>query len=114
MRDEEEWGDPLPLAENAGIAYQGSNVLGAGFFVDAVERNDLLVKDARNEEIVWPVVNGEELNSNPALGFGRYVVNFGDRDLEAAGDWPQLLDLLRKRVKPQRDRDKEKRARTYW
>jgi len=46
--------------------------------------------------------------------FHRYVINFGSMTLEEAGRWPELLDIVRRKVKPERDKNNRDQYRKYW
>jgi hypothetical protein len=81
--------DPRPLNTNANKSFQGSIVLGMGFIFDDHDstgvanptriRSDLIVKDARNSERIFPYIGGEELNETSPQGFQhRWVINFED------------------------------------
>jgi hypothetical protein len=50
-----------------------------------------------------PYIGGEEVNTSPTQAFNRYVINFGDMTLEQAGGWPDLFEIVRTKVKPERD-----------
>ena len=80
--------DPARLAENAGKSFQGSVVLGMGFtFDDAdtrgvasslAEMRRLIEKDPRNQEVIFPYIGGQEVNTSPTQAHHRYVINFQD------------------------------------
>ena len=44
----------------------------------------------------------------------RYVINFGQMELEEAEQWPDLLEIVRELVKPERDQNKRDVRRKYW
>ncbi|MCB9755211.1 MAG: hypothetical protein H6713_35175 [Myxococcales bacterium] len=113
LRPTPERPDPARLRENAGGCFQGSIVLGEGFTLTPAERDALVALDPRNAARIQPYIGGEELNSSPTLEFRRYVINFGDMSLEQAGRWPALLERVRARVKPERDRCGHSTAR-WW
>lgn len=106
--------DPVALAANAGKSYQGSIVLGMGFVLSPQERDALIEKNPRNGERIFPYIGGEEVNSHPLQLHDRYVINFGEMTLEEAGRWPDLLAIVREKVKPERDRQGDKLGRAYW
>lgn len=114
LRPTPERPDPQPLRANADRAFIGSYVLGMGFVLTPEERDALLKKDRRNAERIYPYIGGEEVNTNPDQSFDRYVINFGDMALEEAEAWPDLLRILREKVKPDRDRDNRAVRREYW
>ena len=80
-------GSPVRLAENAGIAFQGCVVLGMGFVLEPDEAKTWTADDRRNQEVLFPYLNGEDLNSRPDLSASRWAIDFNDRSLEAASRW---------------------------
>ena len=114
----EERPDPLPLKANEGMCYQGSIVLGMGFVLTPEERKDLIRKNPANGKVIFPYLGGEEVNTSPTQDFDRYVINFGEMTLEEAGRWPDLLRIVREKVKPERDRLRDtadgRRLRESW
>jgi hypothetical protein len=149
---------PAGLAANAGKAFVGSYVSGAGFTFDdsaaakgeaeSLEAmQELIASDPRNAERVFPYIGGEEVNNDPGHSHRRYVIDFSDFPLRreqsgiswalmskdqrgqcrrtgivpndyagpVAADWPNLLSIVERRVKPQRVKDKrEPRRRRWW
>ena len=55
----------MRLGENAGIAFIGCYVLGMGFVLDPDEAQAWIAEDPRNAEVLFPYLNGEDLNSRP-------------------------------------------------
>jgi hypothetical protein len=111
--------DPVALSGNEGCGFIGSYVLGTGFVLEPSEARALIDADPRNAEIVKPYIGGEELNSNlpgpdGMVAFSRWVIDFGDRSLEMAAEWPTLIGIVRERVKPQRDNDNRAVRRERW
>ena len=102
----EDWDPPIPLAANQDTGFQGTIVLGMGFVLSPEESNELAHEDPSTEEIVRPYIGGQRLNSSPELMYDRFVINFFDRSLEDAGQWPVLLGIVEDRVKPERTRRK--------
>jgi len=113
-------GKPYRLAANAGKSFQGSNVLGLGFTMSEAEANALIDKDPRNKEVLFPYLNGKDLNSSPTQSPSRWVINFHDWPLEKAEEYPDCIAIVRAKVKPQRDRladgdaTARDRARRWW
>ncbi|WP_434421598.1 type IIL restriction-modification enzyme MmeI [Nannocystis pusilla] len=105
--------DPRPLAANRRIAFAGSKVYGQGFLLTAVERAELVARDPRNASRIFPYLGGDDIAH--AGGPRRFVINFGACSLAEAEAWPDLLALVRERVKPERDRNpREVRRRLWW
>ncbi len=96
--------DARKLFANAGTAFVGSYVLGMGFTLTPEEREALVRKDPRNAERIFPYLGGQEVNTSPTQTFDRYVISFGTTSLEEAERWPDLLAIVRQKVKPERDK----------
>jgi hypothetical protein len=148
---------PTRLAANSGKAFVGSYVLGKGFTFDdaAAAKGDaeslgrmreLIAKDRRNAELIFPYLGGEDVNTSPTHEHHRYVINFGDFPLRrevgaktwlestdrerdqylrsgivpsdyvepVAADWPDLLEIVEHRAKPQRLKQKDKTGKQEW
>jgi hypothetical protein len=107
LRPKSERDDPKPLHANAGSSYQGSIVLGQGFTLTPDARRVLVERHGKNAERIFPYLGGEEVNTSPTQNFDRYVISFAQMPLEEIERWPDLVDILRKKVKPERDKLKD-------
>ncbi len=114
LRPKPERSDPQVLVENEGRSYQGSIMVGPGFVLTPDERDVLVRKHSRNTEMIFPYLGGEEVNTSPTQDFERYVISFGDLSLDAAEKWPDLMSIVRAKVKPERDRVKRDAHRKFW
>lgn len=104
--------DPAPLAGNAGKSFIGSYVLGMGFTFDDTDKDgvanpislmhELIAKDKRNTERIFPYIGGEEVNESPTHAHHRYVINFGEMTEDQARRWPDLMRIVEEKVKPAR------------
>jgi hypothetical protein len=114
-------GKPYILSANADKSFQGSIVLGMGFILEPEEAQALIAKDPRNKDVLFPYLNGEDLNSRADQSPSRWVINFHDWLLERAEAYPDCMKIVREKVKPERDllatqRDASARnsARLWW
>lgn len=113
-------GVPIRLTENEGIAYIGCYVLGMGFVLDEAEAQEWIAADARNAEVLFPYLNGEDLNSRPDASASRWVIDFNDRPEAEAAKYVLPFDRVKRQVKPERDRldgrnpTATDRARNWW
>ena len=57
---------------------RGPIVLGIGFVLEPEEAERLMRKDPRNKDVLFPFLNGEDLNSRPDQSPSRWVINFFD------------------------------------
>jgi hypothetical protein len=108
-------GTPYPLRMNAAKAFQGSVVLGMGFVMRPEDAQRLIDSDARNQQVLFPYLNGDDLNSRPDQSASRWIINFFDWPLDhdaapqnydgpVAADFPDCLAIVREKVKPERDK----------
>jgi methylase of polypeptide subunit release factors len=95
-------GKPSRLVANQGIAFQGSILLGIGFTMTPEEAARLLEADERNGEVLFPYLNGEDLNQRWDSSPSRWVIDFRDRSESEARAWRECWDWVEQRVKPER------------
>ena len=108
-------GNPLPLKQNEGKSFQGSIVLGKGFVLEPQEAEALIRKNPKNRDVVFPYLNGDDLNSNPDQSPSRWVINFFDWPEEKCRvEYPDCYNILLFRVKEIRQLDNRKSYREYW
>ncbi|MFI6804451.1 Eco57I restriction-modification methylase domain-containing protein [Streptomyces luteogriseus] len=97
-------GKPHPLLENEDQSFQGAIVLGKGFVLPPEDAHDLIVQDERNHDVLFPYLNGEDLNSRADCSASRWVINFHDWSEERAREYPAVFEILEREVKPIRQR----------
>lgn len=92
--------DPRPLGANANKSFQGSIILGMGFTFDDTDKKgvaspisllrELIARDPRNAERIFPFIGGEEVTDSPTHAYHRQIISFDDfprdRD-EALSSW---------------------------
>jgi hypothetical protein len=116
--------DPATLHANAGKSFIGSYVLGMGFTFDDTDTKDvaspiacmheLIAKDPRNAERIFPYIGGQEVNESPTHAHHRYVITFGEMGEEEARQWPDLMRIVEEKVKPERLTQNDKGAKEKW
>jgi hypothetical protein len=95
-------GMPVRLPENSGIAYIGCYTLGMGFVVDVAEAQEWIATDPRNAEVLFPYLNGEDLNSRPDSSASRWVIDFNDWAEDRAAEFALPFARILEEVKPER------------
>ena len=87
-------GNPFKLKENEDKSYQGSCIRGNGFVLTPNEASALIEKDERNQQVLFPYLNGEDLNSRPDQSPSRWVINFFNYPLERIDEkeWSLLTE----------------------
>ena len=54
---------PYPLKQTESKSFMGSVVLGKGFVIRKIEYKDLLKLNPKNKEVLFPYLNGDDLNN---------------------------------------------------
>ena len=115
--------EPQPLLASSNLAFKGQEPYGRGFqFTDKDPgasplhiMTDLINKDSKNSAVISPYLGGAELLNDPQHKVNRYVINFGDMSEAEAGQWPDLLEICREKVVPERSsKAPEVAAWPYW
>ena len=114
LDDSEVMENPYPLRQNAGKSFVGSYVLGLGFVVTKEQAAALIAKDPRNREVLFPYLNGDDLNNNPDQSPSRWVINFFDWPEEKARTYPDCFEIVERLVKPERLQKNDKVGREKW
>lgn len=107
-------GTPYRLVANEAQAYIGSYVLGAGFVLPPEKARELIAKDSRNEEILFPYLIGKDLNQQPGAIASRWVINFRDWPQGKAEEYKDAFAIVERDVKPERAKNGNKQRREIW
>ncbi|ERH17850.1 hypothetical protein HMPREF1549_02308 [Actinomyces johnsonii F0510] len=99
-------GRPERLADNARLAFIGCYVLGKGFVLDPEEARGWIKEEPRNVEVLFPYLNGDDLNSRSDCSASRWVIDFNDWSEERAAEHEAPYRRLLRDVKPERQRVK--------
>jgi hypothetical protein len=101
LSDQEEW-TPEKLKANEGKSFQGSIILGLGFTLSEEEAQGMIARDPKNEDVLFPYLNGKDLNSHPQQQASRWVINFFDWTEERAKQYAEPYSKAVRDVKPER------------
>ena len=94
---------PVKLKELKGKFSQGQDIMGRGFELTAQERADLLKADPLCAEVIFPLFNGQDLNTMPRLEPYRWVIYFRDWSEGKAREYGAAFRRVEELVKPYRD-----------
>jgi type I restriction-modification system DNA methylase subunit len=116
LDDDKTIGNPYPLLQNTGKSFQGSIVLGKGFILEPKEAMNLIEKNSKNKDVLFPYLNGEDLNTNPDQSPSRWVINFFDWPEEKCRkEYPDCFEIVERLVKLERIKNTySKNAREKW
>ncbi len=102
------------LRENVGRCFQGPIPAG-DFYLTIDDAQELLGRDeAQYADVVRPYLNGDDIAEDPRQAPRRYVIDFAFRSLEEAMRYPAALDVVRAKVKPERDANADEGFRKFW
>jgi hypothetical protein len=114
LDDAETLGNPFTLKSNERKSFQGSIVLGKGFVKTPEQAEDLISKDAKNSDVLFPYLNGDDLNNNSDLKPSRWVINFFDWSENKAKQYKDCYSEIETNVKPDRMAQNDKGGKEKW
>jgi len=115
---------PKTLAANNGQAFLGFKPYSAGFIFDHTDRGGtctafdelerIVRADQRNQARVFPYLSGEDVNDHPAHTSSRQIISFEGMTEEEARAFPELMQIVETKVRPERQRDNRELYRRRW
>lgn len=106
--------EPLEIQENYDRVFQGVIYLGDGFVLSHDEAKRIVAADSRNRDVIFPLLNGQELNNQPDQKPGRHIINFHDWPSERAEEYEGPFSIVEAKVKPERASDNRALYREKW
>ncbi len=102
------------LSANLNKCFQGVIPVGKGFIVTQQKVENWVKADAKNQEVLKLFSMGANLAQNPNSTPERWIIDFNDMNIEDASEYVQPFEYVKAHVKPERDSNRDARARTYW
>jgi hypothetical protein len=96
-------GEPFKIAANSGQSWRGTEIKGPGFILSDEEAAALRSKDARNSDVLFRYLTGQDVNSHPQHLSNRWVINFHEWDRSQSESYSECFSIAEERVKPYRD-----------
>ena len=106
--------DRRVLSASQGLCAIGSYLQGTGFYLTPDEAVALLSNKPLLNEVIRPLVRGEDVTTIPHEEPVLYAINFGERSESEAQRYREAFDLVEERVKPQRLAGADKKLATFW
>ncbi len=107
--------NPYSLISNKNKAFKGVSFLGEGFILTREEKDNLIKANQKNSNIILPILNGRELNSDYKQTINRYIINFGDMDIDKCKIYKEPFQRIYDLVKPEREKNNDPKLReNYW
>jgi hypothetical protein len=107
-------GQPHILIENQHLSFLGTYPNGTGFILSEEEANNLIERNPKNSNVLFPYLIGEDLNSSPECKPSRWIINFQDWSIEEAKQYPDCFKIVKDRVYPERSKNNNKQRREIW
>jgi hypothetical protein len=90
-----------------------------GFTLTTAEAHAMLDADSKNSEVIFPYLNGQDLNTDPEQRPSRWVISFWDWPEERAREYELPWKRVEEHVKPERQKLNDKnstgrRRKRYW
>lgn len=99
------------LPANSDLCFIGVSLHGGGFRLDPGERDSLGLAAS---SVVRPFIDGRDIANRVDQSPSRYAIDFGLATLEVAAQHVRELELVRARVKPERDLNHRALYRQRW
>ena len=103
-------GKPYKLEVNKLKSFQGSSAR-LPFFITTTEAQELIDKDPRNNNVLFPVLRGNDFVSHPNQECSSWIINFFDwpfqtnenysNSEQCASAYPDCIKILQERLKPE-------------
>jgi methylase of polypeptide subunit release factors len=105
---------PERLQENVAVAFIGCYVLGMGFVLEPAEAAAWIQIDSKHQEVLFPFLNGEDINQRPDSSAPRWVIDFNDMPESEARRYTVPFERVEQLVRPEREKKNRKAYRDYW
>lgn len=96
--------NPFRLKYNDDKSFVGSFVLGKGFLLEPEIAREMIRTNPSNRDVLFPYLNGDDLNNSPDQSPSRWVINFFDWPEATARQYPDCYKIIEALVKPERQR----------
>ncbi|MEI4279124.1 DNA methyltransferase [Klenkia terrae] len=109
-------GNPVRLAENSGIVFQGAIHRGEGFLVTQEDVETWTAKSPANSNVLKKFLTGDDVNSNVGASASRWIINFGSIRQAPGLEFELPSQRLRETVAKERqaNRDPLVRQLPWW
>jgi hypothetical protein len=103
------------LAANRRQAFQGPIPAGDGFILSPEEAEAVLARtDVDYRLVVRPYLIGDDIANDPKQHPRRYAIDFAFMALEEASRYPAAMEIVRSRVRPVREQNRDRGFREKW
>jgi len=104
LEEDQGLSSPFTLIQNGNKSFEGSKPYGLGFLLESTEAFSLISKDKKNSEVIFPYLNGQDLNNDFAQRPSRWAISFFDRSENESKEYYECYSIIEEKVKPERQR----------
>jgi hypothetical protein len=106
---------PFKLLSSCNKCYEGTIILGSGFILTENEIEKLIEVDPKYSDVIFEYLSGNDINNSFNLTPARKIINFFDWEEDyVAKKFPLCYNILKEKVKPERDILKRDVYRIKW
>ena len=94
--------EPDKLLDRDSKCFLGHYISGVGFVLTNNEASEIIKSDSRYKNVVFPYLNGQDVNSEIDQRATRCVIYFDEMEMNEAADYQLVFSIVQKKVLPER------------
>jgi len=103
LSQNEAWlSDVFSLKHSVIESFAGTYINGEGFLLSPQDANILIQRDIKNKDVLFPYLNGDDVNSSIGQCATRWVINFHTMSQRQAEAYSACFEIVKERVEPYR------------
>ncbi|AEY93071.1 hypothetical protein SHJG_7804 [Streptomyces hygroscopicus subsp. jinggangensis 5008] len=102
------------LDANLDSCFEGVKLAGMGFIISSGAAREMIADDPKNDDVLYPYLNGEDVSSSPTQESERWVINFQDWDESRAREYVAPYLHVLANVKSDRESRNDAGGKKYW
>jgi hypothetical protein len=103
LSQNEAWlSDVFSLKHSVLESFAGTYINGEGFLLSPQDANLLIERDIKNKDVLFPYLNGDDVNSSIGQRATRWVINFHTMSQKQAEAYSECFEIVKERVEPYR------------
>ena len=106
--------DANKLKANKNKSFQGVIPVGKGFYINEEQVGIWIKQNNSNINVLKQSCSADDLTEKPHGNPSRWIIDFNDMCLEDASNYKFPFEHLKNTVKPERDNNRDKKAKQYW
>jgi SAM-dependent methyltransferase len=114
LRSDVDTKEATKLRANQGFCFVGVQPTGAGFEIEEQTATEWIASDSKNSEVLSLFSKGSNLAKTPSGVPAKWIIDFGDRDLEDAEAYRLPFERVATEVRPKRLLARRDHVRLYW